>query len=179
MTRSEPSALSAETTVMARQLAVTCAFAAATTPPLPAPPGLAPPEPPASLLGADQQPRHHSALLPSPGRGTELDIDAAARGDGLNISLSAPQLGEGEGGGGSGSRQRSVGGAPSGIKPQVRSRRHITGIAPSTTLLHCMILPVKTVPRTPHPVVVPARVTRWALKTARRHSRVRVFRLSS
>lgn len=119
--RSEPSALSAETTVAVRQLAVTCAFAAVTTPPLPAPPGLAPPEPPASLLAAaDQQPRHHSALLPRPMRGTELDIDAAARSDGLNMSPSAPQLGEREEGGGSGTRQRSVGGAPSGTKPQVR-----------------------------------------------------------
>ena len=133
MTRSEPSALSAETTVVARQLGVTCAFAAATTPPLPAPPGLAPPEPPASLLAADQQPRHHSALLPSPARGTELDIDAAARGDGLNTSLSAPQLGEGEGGGAGagGSRQRSVGGAPSGTKPQVRHAVISQGLVPA------------------------------------------------
>lgn len=119
VTRSEPSPPGAEASAVAR-LAVTCAFAAATTPPLPAPPGLAPPEPPASLLAADQhEPRHHTAVLPRPGRGAELDIDAAARGDGLNMSLSAPQLGEREDGGGSDARQRSVGGAPSGTKPQV------------------------------------------------------------
>ena len=119
MTRSAPPPPSAEAAAVARQPAVSCAFATATTPPLPASPGSEPPEPPAALLAAgQQQPRHHSAVLPGPGRGAELDIDAAAR-EGLNTSLSAPQLGERKDAGGSDIRPRPAG-APGGSKPQVR-----------------------------------------------------------